>query len=214
MIHFLYGDDLSKKPILTHSMFTDRAEQFHDRLGWDVAVNAQGEERDEYDRLNPLYVIVANEHGLHEASMRLLPTVGRTMVNDHFMHITNDVKIQSPIIWECTRFCVSPGAKPNASAKLMAAGGKIMQEFSVEHYVGVFDRKMLPVYRFIGSVPTVVGWSQSEKNKIGVGLWEFNAEEYCRLLSDCGMSWAEMELYFVNSGLGEDLRSEPKTLVA
>ena len=38
-------------------MFRDRAEQFSQRLGWAVSVNASGHERDQYDELNPLYVI-------------------------------------------------------------------------------------------------------------------------------------------------------------
>lgn len=201
MIHFLYGDKLSTRPELAHSMFKDRAEQFHKRLGWDVYVDRFGEERDEYDELNPLYVIVSDQNGLHEASMRLLPTIGQTMVHDHFLDLTDGVKIQSPVIWECTRFCVSPTAQLNAATKLMAAGGKVMEEFLVEHFVGVFDRKMLAIYRRIGSSPTVVGWSAGDRAKVGVGLWQYKSEEYLKLLTKCGLSQIEMELWFVNSGL-------------
>lgn len=201
MIHFLYGDALVSKPVLAHSMFTDRRAQFKTRLGWDVTVDEFGEERDEYDSLNPLYVIVANEKGLHEASMRLLPTVGQTMVNDHFNDVTDGVSIKSPLIWECTRFCISPTGRPHVATKLMAAGGKVMQEFCIEHFIGVFDRKMLPVYRLIGAVPTVLGWSQGDINRIGVGLWEYSENDYARLLDDCGLSAIEMELYFANSAI-------------
>ncbi|WP_299751798.1 acyl-homoserine-lactone synthase [uncultured Tateyamaria sp.] len=214
MIYFLHGDALASKPTLAHSMFTDRAKQFKNRVGWSVSVNDLGEERDEYDELNPLYVVVANEHGLHEAWMRLTPTVGKTMVNDHFTEITDDVSIKSPLIWECTRFCTSPKARPESSTKLMAAGGKIMQELFIEHYIGVFDRRMLPVYRSIGSVPTVIGWSQGEHNKIGVGLWEFDVVQYNQLLHRSGISPVEMELNFVNSGVLADGSSEPKSFVA
>ena len=214
MIHFLYGDALASKPLLAHSMFLDRGEQFKVRLGWDVTVDEFGEERDEYDLLNPLYVIVANDEGLHEASMRLLPTIGKTMVNDHFLGVTNGVSIESPLIWECTRFCVSRGARPNAATKLMAAGGKVMQEFSIEHFVGVFDRKMLPVYRMIGSVPTVIGWSQGDSDRIGVGLWEYTAGDHNRLLDKCGMSSIELELYFANSWFAGDQADTKKSVAA
>ena len=203
MIHFLYGDKLSTRSELAHSMFKDRAEQFHRRLGWDVEVDRLGEERDEYDDLNPLYVIVSDANGLHEASMRLLPTVGQTMINDHFLDLTDGVKIQSPVIWECTRFCVSPTAQFNAATTLMAAGGKLMEEFFIEHLVGVFDRKMLAVYRRIGSSPTVVGWSEGDRARVGVGLWEYNGDRYLNLLSKCGLLEIEMELWFVNSGILE-----------
>lgn len=213
MIHFLYRDQLVSKPDLAHSMFFDRGVQFKTRLGWDVTVNASGEERDEYDSLNPLYVIVADENDRHEASMRLLPTTGETMVNDHFLDIVDGVCIKSPAIWECTRFCISPGARPHSAAKLMAAGGKVMQDFCIEHFVGVFDRKMLPVYRLIGAVPTVVGWSQGDTNRIGIGLWEYSHDSYKNLLDGCGLSAVEMELFVANSGLF-DTETERKLTVA
>ena len=214
MIHFFYGDKLLTRPELAHSMFKDRAEQFHRRLGWDVFVDRFGEERDEYDELNPLYVIVSDQNGLHEASMRLLPTVGQTMVHDHFLDLTDDVKIQSPVIWECTRFCVSPTARLNAATKLMAAGGKLMEEFFIEHFVGVFDRKMLAIYRRTGSSPTVVGWSEGDRARVGVGLWQFKSDEYFKLLSKCGLSQMEMELWFVNSGLLEKQSTLRSKMVA
>lgn len=214
MIHFLHGDKLAMRPDLAHSMFKDRAEQFHRRLGWDLRVDRFGEERDEYDKLNPLYVIVSDQNGLHEASVRLLPTLGQTMVQDHFLEITDGVKIQSQFIWECTRFCVSPTARQNASTKLMAAGAKVMKEFLIEHFVGVFDRKMLAIYRRIGSSPTVIGWSNDARVKIGVGLWEYNTNEYLKLLSRCGLSQVEMELCFTNSGLLEKQLTLRKQLVA
>ena len=201
MIHFVYGDALKTKPALAHSMFLDRRKQFKTRLCWDVTVNSFGEEQDEYDLLNPLYVIVADDTGRHEASMRLLPSTGQIMVNDHFLEVTDGVPIESPLIWECTRFCTSPDARPHSAAKLMAAGGKIMREFCIEQFVGVFDQKMLPVYRLIGAVPTVVGWSSGTTNKIGIGLWEYSSRNYRHLLDRCGVSEVEMELYFANSEL-------------
>lgn len=201
MIHFIYGDALHEHKDLASSMFKDRAEQFRNRLGWDVSVNELGEERDEYDDINPLYIIVSNTLGLHEASVRLLPTVGKTMVEDHFLHVTDGVRIRSPSIWECTRFCVSPEANPHSTSKIFAAGAKVMNEFFVEHCVGVFDRKMLLVYRRIGSVPTVIGWSSGDFGTVGVGLWEFNQDKYDQILAKSDISHLEMELYFANSGL-------------
>ena len=38
-------------------MFRDRASQFKTRLKWQVDVDENGFERDEYDALNPLYVM-------------------------------------------------------------------------------------------------------------------------------------------------------------
>ena len=57
MLRYLYADQLDQFPRLADEMFTHRADQFKTRLGWDVSVDANGHERDEYDALNPLYVI-------------------------------------------------------------------------------------------------------------------------------------------------------------
>ena len=65
MIRYLYADELEALPELKKSMFQDRADQFKTRLGWDVTVNEDGFECDEYDDLNPLYVIYQQADGSH-----------------------------------------------------------------------------------------------------------------------------------------------------
>ncbi len=199
MIHFIHGDNFGDMQLLRHSMFKDRAEQFFERLKWEVSVDPNGEECDEYDELNPLYVIVANSNGSHAGSMRFLPTINRTMVNEHFLHLTDGAEIRSPLIWECTRFCVSQHADRSTAAKLMAAGGKVMIERNLEHFVGVFNQRMERIYRLIGSVPTVLGTSICGTEKTSVGLWKFDDMSYMRLLKKSGLSALEMELFWVNS---------------
>jgi acyl homoserine lactone synthase len=188
MIRYIYGTDLHMFPKLADSMFRDRADQFKTRLGWEVSVDDNGFERDEYDALNPLYVIWENQDGTHGGSMRLLPTVGQTMINDHFVHLTDGVRIQSPLIWECTRFCLARGATPGVAAALMLAGGEVMQEFGVEHYVGVFDARMVRIYRGIGSSPEVLGSQGEGRDQISVGLWEFTAQAQAHVSKTAGIT--------------------------
>jgi len=174
MIRYLYADQLSKFALLQRTMFEDRADQFKTRLGWEVEVTADGQERDEYDDLNPLYVIWEKVDGTHGGSMRFLPTTGRTMVNEHFLNLTDGVAFQSPLIWECTRFCLSRDTEVGAAAALMLAGGEIMQNFEVRHFVGVFDARMVRIYNRIGAAPEVLGTQGSGRQAISVGLWEFS----------------------------------------
>lgn len=174
MIRYLYGDQLAQFPLLARTMFEDRADQFRTRLGWDVTVNSDGQERDDYDDLNPLYVIWENPDATHGGSMRFLPTTGRTMVNDHFLHLTDGVAFQSPFIWECTRFCLSRKAQSGTAAALMLAGGEIMQGFDIRHFVGVFDARMVRIYNRIGAAPEVLGTQGVGRQAISVGLWEFS----------------------------------------
>ena len=172
MLRYVYASDLVDHPKLTRTMFRDRADQFKTRLGWEVSVDADGCERDEYDDLNPLYVIWEEPDGSHGGSMRFLPTTGRTMVNEHFGDLISG-PITSPAIWECTRFCLNRGAGGHVAAALMLGGGEIMQNFGVEHFVGVFDARMARIYRMIGSSPEVLGSAGTGRDRISVGLWHF-----------------------------------------
>ena len=123
MLTFIYGHDLDARPILRDSMFRDRAAQFRGQLGWPVSVDAKGWEQDEYDAENPLYVIWERADGRHGGSARFLPTTGRTMVNDHFVHLAGGVAFHDPLIWECTRFWLAPGADARVAPALMLGGG-------------------------------------------------------------------------------------------
>jgi len=210
MLRYLYGSDLSDFPKLRETMFRDRADQFKARLNWAVTVDGDGFERDAYDALNPLYVIWEDPQGRHGGSMRLLPTMGRTMVNDHFAHLTGGAPIVSPLIWECTRFCLARGADQQVAAALMLAGGEVMRHFGVDHYVGVFDARMERIYRFIGSSPELVGHQGTGRDRISVGLWEFTDDARARVARRAGLSLAVSELWF-NRSFGGAARPLAKT---
>ncbi|NCO87245.1 MAG: autoinducer synthase [Rhodobacterales bacterium] len=203
MLRYLHGNQLDAYPVLRDSMFRDRATQFHDRLGWDVTVDARGQERDAYDDLDPLYVIWEGEGGRHGGSMRFLPTTGRTMVNEHFLHLTDGVAIQSPFIWECTRFCLAPTAESRVAAALMLAGGELMRAFHLSHFVGVFDARMVRIYRLIGSSPEVLGQQGSGRDMVAVGLWEYSHASRARILLRAGLSSDLSEAWF-NRAFGQE----------
>jgi len=65
MLRYIYANELGNFPKLQKSMFRERAEQCVRRLNWDVSVNGAGEERDEYDDINTLYLIWETAEGLH-----------------------------------------------------------------------------------------------------------------------------------------------------
>jgi len=196
MLRYIYGHDLHRFEKLARTMFQDRADQFRTRLGWDVDINAQGEERDQYDALDPLYVIWEKPDGSHGGSMRFLPTTGPVMVNEIFGHLTGGVPICSPLIWECTRFCLSRDAQSRVAAALMLAGGEIMSNFGIEHFAGVFDARMVRIYRAIGSSPEILGSEGQGRDKISVGLWEFSAEAKARVAQRAGLSPSLSRLWF------------------
>ena len=199
MLRYLYGDQLCNHPKLADSMFRDRAAQFHDRLGWEVTVDDRGWERDEYDDLNPLYVIWETEDGSHGGSMRFLPTTGQTMVNDHFVDLMDGVQLQSPFIWECTRFCLNPKAEGRVGAALMLAGGELMRAFDVRHFVGVFDARMVRIYSMIGSSPDILGQVGEGRDMVAVGLWAYDDAARARVARRAGIPPELSEKWFVSS---------------
>lgn len=182
MIHYLYADQIAAHPLLFKSMYEDRAAQFGKRLNWQVTIDASGQELDEYDHLNPLYVIWQEKDGSHGGSMRFLPTTGRVMVNEHFQHLTDNVTIQSPLIWECTRFCISPrDPQPEIAACLMRAGAELGRRFHLAHSVGVFDTRMIRIYKSLGWSPDILGTDGKGRTAISVGLWDFKAAPFTGL---------------------------------
>ena len=199
MLRYVYGSDLSDHPRLADTMFRDRATQFRDRLGWEVTVDPNGWERDEYDGLDPLYVIWETPSGRHGGSMRFLPTTGQTMINDHFLGLTDGAAIQSPFIWECTRFCLAPEAGGRIAGALMAGGGELMRAFDVTHFVGVFDQRMKRIYRMIGSAPDILDEAGSGRDRIAVGLWEYDAADRLRVLDRAGLTPEQSERWFEQS---------------
>ncbi|SHH92263.1 acyl-homoserine-lactone synthase [Marivita hallyeonensis] len=212
MIRYLYADQLTKFPRLARTMFEDRADQFKTRLGWEVEVDAAGQERDIYDTLNPLYVIWERADGTHGGSMRFLPTTGRTMVNEHFLDSTGGVAFQSPFIWECTRFCLSRNTEPGTAAALMLAGGEIMEGFGIKHFVGVFDARMVRIYNRIGAAPEVLGTTGFGRQAISVGLWEFSEAAQRRVARVAGVSLEASRRWF-EASFG-DAQRLPETSVA
>ena len=188
MLRYIYGDELTQFPHLRASMFRDRADQFHARLGWEVKIDDQGLESDSYDALNPLYVIWQMPDGRHRGSMRFLPTTAETMVNDHFSDLTDSVRIASPFIWECTRFCLSRDAGHNVSAALMLGGLDVGLGHNLSHAVGVFDARMVRIYRLLGWPPTILGTKGDGRDATSVGLWAFEERMRVPLLRKAGLS--------------------------
>jgi acyl homoserine lactone synthase len=214
MIRFLYADELARFPVLEDSMFRDRATQFRDRLNWDVTVDAKGHEKDAYDAEGPLYVIWVQADGTHGGSMRILPTTGRTMVNDHFAHLNDGVRVESPLVWECTRFCLSPRLKGGfraalpVSAALMMAGCELGIRFGLTHAVGVFDARMIRIYRSIGWAPDVLGTEGDGADAISTGLWPIDADSRRAISARSGIAealsaeWFELSFPAALSGAG------------
>ncbi len=199
MLRYVTGRELAGNKRLQASMHIDRADQFARRLKWEVKVDADGWERDEYDREDTLYVIWVLPDGTHGGSMRFLPTTSAVMVNDHFADLLPDGLIKDPLIWECTRFCLREGVPSRVAAALMLAGGELMRAHHLTHLLGVFDARMVRIYRMIGASPQILGSMGDGRDQISVGLWQFRAENRAFVLRRAGVSSHLSEHWFRRS---------------
>ena len=91
---------------LLDDMYQLRARVFGDRLGWEVEI-IDGREIDQFDRLDPAYVIGLDDEGHVVSCVRALQTTGPHMLSDVFQAILDgEPPLRSATLWESTRFCV------------------------------------------------------------------------------------------------------------
>lgn len=197
MFTLAYGDDLFDFPKLANEMFNDRRVQFAEELGWDLNVDAQGREIDQYDLMNPLYVILKDKKGSHIASGRLMPTTGPTMIADHFSDLTDGVQIESSLIWEVTRVFVARRGKDSIrnAAALMWAGAEIGLRAGVEFYVSVTPKDMTRVFAACGWPAEIIGERIDEKDgHLCACLWEISRKHCDTLAARANIDPSQIDL--------------------
>ncbi len=164
-------------------MFRARAVIFHERLGWAATVR-DGWETDRYDwHEDPVYVVTADAEHRLTGSLRVLPTTGETMLRTEFAGFFDEpVDVESPTVWECTRFCVHPCTGPDAchgklvSTELLIGLCRLCLSSGVEQVVGIYDEAMTRIYNRIGWSPVPLARSRPEIGKLVVGIWDVSAE--------------------------------------
>jgi acyl homoserine lactone synthase len=91
---------------LLRQMHRLRAAVFGERLAWDVSITDAGE-RDEYDDLNPTYILAVTDGQRVVGCARLLPALGPTMLEQTFPQLlaTGSLNVSAKMV-ESSRFCV------------------------------------------------------------------------------------------------------------
>ena len=184
---------------LMDQMFQHRAKQFSDRLGWNVSVDKFGLETDEYDDDDSIYVIVHTRRGSHLGSMRLRSTLKSCMCFEAFEKGFVPECMKSEKIWECSRFCLSPGAPRETAAKLLALGAMLVREHSLLGLLGVFDAKMIRIYERLGASPKLLSQTRASGETIFSGIWIYSDDSYSHLVSGAGMNDLEAQVILANS---------------
>ncbi|MDC0738510.1 acyl-homoserine-lactone synthase [Cognatishimia sp. SS12] len=112
-------DGLNKhlfQPLLD-DMFRLRARVFSGRLGWEVNIE-NDMEIDQFDRMDPAYIIGVDDEMNVISCARVLQTTGPHMLSDVFSAILcGEPPVRSANIWESTRFCVDTERLKNRESK-------------------------------------------------------------------------------------------------
>lgn len=147
---------------LLDDMFRLRARVFGERLGWDVNI-VDGKEIDDFDNLDPAYVIGVDDEGHVVAAVRALQTTGPHMLADVFSKILDgEPPLRSATLWESTRFCVdtkrlAKGKDRNsisyATSELMIGSLEYAQRSGIQDIVTVIDPIMNRVLKRSDNAP-------------------------------------------------------------
>lgn len=147
-------------------MFRFRYEVFKERLGWEVQ-GRDGEERDHFDDLDPVYIMARAADGRIAACWRALPSTGPYMLTDTFPELTaGEAAPRRADVWELSRFAVQPPsghdqkAQATSSAltlQMLRAGYLFGVDNGISEYVTVASVAMERLLRQIGLPMTRFG---------------------------------------------------------
>jgi acyl homoserine lactone synthase len=135
-----------------------RRRVFKGRLNWDVQISGDIE-IDQFDALQPAYLIYRASEDRVQGCVRLLPSTGPTMLRDIFPVLLNGASApNSSTIWESSRFALDIGADtPKAAYGLACATYELfagMIEFGLSRQlteiVTVTDARMERILRRAG----------------------------------------------------------------
>ncbi len=154
-------------------MFAFRHKVFYRQLGWEVHTRYQLE-FDEFDDMDPVYMVAEDEAGGIEGCWRLLPTTGPTMLRDTFPQLLKGESMPCDShVWELSRFAVA--SHEDVRAQQAPLNGVTLDmirkvyDFALDHdiheYVTVtsvalerlLKRTGLPIRRFGGGKAQKVG---------------------------------------------------------
>ena len=197
MIIAVNSSDKINQPVLMRAMFQLRAEVFHERLGWDVSVK-DGLEIDRFDDEEPLYLLCLDEYSRLKGCLRLLPTTGPNMLRNVFgVLMPPGEYIESPLIWESTRFCVSKEAMSERSstlvnrttAELLSGLFEYAQIAGLSQIISVYDGMMKRILDRAGCYAEIIGQPQRiGKVMTYAGLFEVSDAMIARIQTAGGFT--------------------------
>lgn len=175
------------------AMFRARKEVFVDLLKWDVPVLAGEFEIDQFDDEHARYVIVADEHGAHLASARLLETTRPHILGNLFPGLCAAGVPTGSKVLEITRFCLdrhqNASTRRSARNRLVTALVDFALARGTQSYSGVAEMAWLQQILAFGWDCRPLGVPQEIGGHLLGALQISITAETPRLLEETGI-WA------------------------
>ncbi|MDI4231732.1 acyl-homoserine-lactone synthase [Bradyrhizobium sp. Arg237L] len=189
----VYGE-LSNTLVEMHRL---RHRVFKLRMAWEVQSSGDME-IDDFDALHPDYLIQVDENGQVQGSVRLLPTLGPTMLRDTFPVLLEGQPAPSaPQVWESSRFAIDvPADAPKGDHGITRAAYELfagMVEFGLSRQltdiVTVTDVRMERILRRTGWPLRRIGNPSTLGNTLAVaGYLEISRDTLASLREAGGLS--------------------------
>jgi acyl homoserine lactone synthase len=194
--------------------FTDEIAQMHrlrhrvfkERLDWDVQISGDME-IDEFDALRPAYLIQRANNDRVQGCVRLLPSIGPTMLRDTFPVLLDGASVPASLtIWESSRFALDIGTDAPKTHGIASATYELfagMIEFGLSRQlteiVTVTDARMERILRRAGWPLRRIGKAHALGNTLAVaGYLEVSEECLARVRKAGGLQgpvlWAPVAL--------------------
>ena len=184
------------QPLLTQ-MHRLRYRVFKERLGWDVECHGD-QERDDFDLLNPVYILALDRDEDVVGCWRLLPTTGPNMLRDVFPFLLTERAVpEDPLTWECSRFAVDcPAEGDNCLSTLNRLTSELFcglihycLDQGIEQVVTVYDLRIARILPRVGVHPQ---W-RTKPQRIGkmsalVGLFDINEAVLGAVMRNAGIT--------------------------
>lgn len=143
MLHVLQSSAAAAPDELLRSMFAARKRVFVDLLKWNVPVLNGCYEIDQYDNEHAIYLILADEHGTHLGSARLLSSTRPHILGELFPQLSEGPVPTGSGTWEITRFCLdrnlSARARREVRDALVLALARYAFSNGIERYTAVAE---------------------------------------------------------------------------
>ena len=166
-----------------NDIFRMRARAFSDRMGWNVKVNEQGHERDQFDNSGTEYFL-CKFGDVPVASLRFIPPFRQRMFDSVFGFETAGWTMgRSP--WEVSRICSNTQLQPTIRrycVQLLLV--ELMERCvagDIDSFVGVVYPQTLRTIRLAGWSGEVIDRLKFNKEDLILSKWYCN-EELCRKL--------------------------------